>query len=60
MAESAEVLLALIAITAINLDCGASAALVCDGRLRNRPRSDDGHVDGGRPVVTAITFHPRH
>lgn len=58
LAESADVLVALGAITAINLDGGASAALVCEGRLHNRPRSDDGDVRGGRPVVTAITLRP--
>lgn len=59
LTENAEVLIALGAITAINLDGGASAALVYNGRLQNRPRSDDGDVHGGRPVVTAITLRPR-
>ena len=44
---------------AINLDGGGSASLVCDGRLVNRPREQDGsEIAGGRPVVTALTLTP--
>ena len=51
-------MIALGAERAINLDGGASAALVCEGQLLNVPRSDDGHIKGGRPVVTAVIFAP--
>ena len=44
---------------AINLDGGGSASLVCDGRLLNRPREQDGtDIPGGRPVVTALALTP--
>ena len=44
---------------AINLDGGGSASLVCDGRLLNRPREQDGTaIPGGRPVVTALALTP--
>ena len=44
---------------AINLDGGGSASLVCDGRLLNRPREQDGtEIPGGRPVVTALALTP--
>jgi hypothetical protein len=57
-AELAQTMVALGAERAINLDGGASAALVSEGRLRNVPRGDDGHIKGGRPVVTAVIFTP--
>lgn len=59
LAELADTLVALGAVRAINLDGGASAALVCNGRLRNVPRSDDGPIPNGRAAVTALVFaHP--
>jgi Phosphodiester glycosidase len=58
--EFAEVLLELGAITAINLDGGASSALVADGRLQNRPRGSDGNqIPGGRPAPTALSLLPQ-
>ena len=58
--ELANVLIALGASEAINLDGGGSASLVHEGRLRNRPREEHGaDLLGGRPVVTAIAFTPR-
>ena len=58
--ELAEVLVALGAHTALNLDGGGSTSLVCAGRLRNVPREDHGVVlAGGRPVSTVIAFTSR-
>jgi hypothetical protein len=54
--ELAETMVRIGAERAINLDGGASAALVCAGRLRNSPRSDDGDVAGGRALATALIF----
>ena len=46
--------------SAINLDGGGSASLVCGGRLVNRPREEHGaELLGGRPVATALVFEPR-
>jgi exopolysaccharide biosynthesis protein len=60
LAELAEALVALGAISALNLDGGGSTSLVCGGRLRNRPRESHGiELAGGRPVTTALTFTPR-
>jgi hypothetical protein len=60
LAELAEVLVALGAHSALNLDGGGSTSLVCGGRLRNVPREDHGVVlAGGRPVSTVIAFTPR-
>jgi Phosphodiester glycosidase len=60
LAELAEVLVALGARAALNLDGGGSTSLVCAGRLRNVPREDHGVVlAGGRPVSTVIAFVPR-
>ena len=43
--------------SAINLDGGGSASLVCDGHLRNRPREQHGiDLAGGRAVTTVIAF----
>jgi hypothetical protein len=58
--ELGELLLALGAESALNLDGGGSTSLVHDGELRNRPREEHG-VDllGGRPIVTAIAFVAR-
>jgi phosphodiester glycosidase len=57
--ELAAELVKLGATDALNLDGGGSASLVCEGRLRNRPREEHG-VDllEGRPIVTAIALHP--
>jgi Phosphodiester glycosidase len=57
LAELADALLALGATDALNLDGGGSASLVHDGRLRNRPREQNGaDLLEGREVVTAIAF----
>jgi hypothetical protein len=59
LAELAELLVALGAESAINLDGGGSTSLVCGGRLRNRPRA--GHeleLPLGRPIATALVFGP--
>jgi len=58
--ELAEVLVALGAREALNLDGGGSATLVAGGRVRNRPRAGFGVPEpGGRPVATALLFVPR-
>lgn len=60
LAELARVMVDLGATAAINLDGGGSVSLVVDGLLRNRPRSAEGdEIAGGRPLLTAIAFHPR-
>ena len=57
--ELAELVQGLGATSAINLDGGGSASLVCDGQLQNRPREDHGLVlAGGRPISTALVFEP--
>jgi hypothetical protein len=57
LAELADALVALGASEALNLDGGGSASLVYEGRLRNRPREQNGaDLLEGRPVVTAIVF----
>jgi exopolysaccharide biosynthesis protein len=59
LAELAEALVALGAVTALNLD-GGSTSLVCGGRLRNRPREAHGiELAGGRPITTALVFTAR-
>jgi len=60
LGELADTLVVLGARDALNLDGGGSAALVYNGRLRNRPREEHG-VDllEGRTVATAIVFEPR-
>lgn len=60
LAELSHALIDLGATEALNLDGGGSASLVHGGRLRNRPREQDG-VDllDGRPVVNAIVFEAR-
>jgi hypothetical protein len=58
--ELAEVLVALGARDAVNLDGGGSTTLIAGGRLRNHPRADRGVPEpGGRPVATALLFLPR-
>ncbi len=60
LGEFARALADLGAESAINLDGGGSASLVCDGRLVNRPREEHGiELLGGRPVATALAFEPR-
>jgi hypothetical protein len=57
--ELAQLMASLGAHEAVNLDGGGSTSLVCDGRLVNRPRDQDGTaIPGGRPVVTALTLTP--
>jgi hypothetical protein len=58
--ELAELLVALGARDALNLDGGGSTTLIAGGRLRNHPRADPGVPEpGGRPVATALVFLPR-
>jgi Phosphodiester glycosidase len=59
LSELADVLIALGARSALNLDGGGSASLVCDGRLVNCPREEHG-VDllDGRAVSTALVLSP--
>lgn len=60
LVELADLLVALGAAQALNLDGGGSASLVSDGRLRNRPRADhEIELPLGRPVATALVFAPR-
>jgi hypothetical protein len=59
LSELVGLMLELGAVSAINLDGGGSAALVCDGELRNTPRDDQGIIPGGRPIVTALVFEHR-
>jgi hypothetical protein len=60
LAELAELLVELGAEHALNLDGGGSTSLVCDRRLRNRPRADhEVELPLGRPVATALVFVPR-
>jgi hypothetical protein len=58
--ELAELLAALGAHTALNLDGGGSTTLIAGGRLRNRPRGGfNAPEPGGRAVATALLFVPR-
>ena len=60
LGELGELMASLGARAAINLDGGGSASLVCDGRLLNQPREQDGTpIPGGRPVSTALAFASR-
>ncbi|HYH59877.1 MAG TPA: phosphodiester glycosidase family protein [Thermoleophilaceae bacterium] len=55
--ELAELMAALGADRAINLDGGGSTSLVHDGILRNVPREEHGiELLAGRPVVNALVF----
>ncbi len=57
LGELATAMADLGATAAMNLDGGGSASLVCDGRLRNRPRESHGmELAGGRAVTTVIAF----
>lgn len=60
LGELAEVMAALGAQEAINLDGGGSATQVCGARIVNRPRELEGDdIPGGRPISTALTFTTR-
>jgi len=60
LGELADLMASLGALEAINLDGGGSASLVCDGRLMNRPREQDGtDIPGGRAVATVLAISPR-
>ncbi len=60
MLELAEVMVALGAETAINLDGGGSTTLVHRGHLLNRPySSQDQPAPASRKVVTALAFEPQ-
>jgi hypothetical protein len=60
MRELAELMAALGADRAINLDGGGSTSLVFGGALRNTPREEHGiELLVGRPVSTALVFESR-
>ena len=60
LGELAELLVALGARAAVNLDGGGSSSQVCGMRMVNQPREQDGdEIPGGRPICTAVTFTPR-
>ena len=60
LGELAELMAALGAQEAINLDGGGSATQLCGSRMVNRPRELDGtDIPGGRPICTALAFTPR-
>ena len=60
MRELSELMAALGAEHALNLDGGGSTSLVCGGLLRNVPREEHGiELPGGRPVSTILTFGTR-
>jgi exopolysaccharide biosynthesis protein len=55
--ELADLMAALGAERAINLDGGGSTSLVHDGVLRNVPREEHGiELVAGRPVANALVF----
>ncbi len=60
LGELAELLAALGAHAALNLDGGGSATQVCGMRMVNHPREQDGdEIRAGRPICTALTFTSR-
>jgi len=60
LAETAEAMLSLGAVDAINLDGGGSASMVVGGRLVNTPREEHGwELPGGRAICTALHFVAR-
>ena len=60
LAELAEVLVALGARHALNLDGGGSSSLVCGGELCNVAREKHGvELPGGRAISTALLFGAR-
>jgi len=57
LGELADVLVGLGAHSAMNLDGGGSASLVCDGELVNRPREQHGiELLDGRPIATLLVL----
>jgi Phosphodiester glycosidase len=59
LSELARLMVALGCRHALNLDGGGSTALVSGGRLQNFPRRDfEVPEPGGRPLATALAFHP--
>jgi hypothetical protein len=59
LGELADELVALGAHSAMNLDGGGSASLVCDGELVNRPREQHGiELLDGRPIATLLVLDP--
>jgi hypothetical protein len=61
LAELADLMLALGADEAINLDGGGSTSLVRGGLLVNRPREEHGlDLAVGRPISNALVFAPRN
>jgi hypothetical protein len=57
LAELADLLVGLGARTALNLDGGGSASLVCHGKLVNEPREEHGiGLLDGRPIATALVL----
>jgi hypothetical protein len=57
--ELARFMVALGCRDALNLDGGGSTALISGGRLQNFPRKDfELPEPGGRPLATALAFHP--
>ena len=59
LGELADALVGLGAHTALNLDGGGSASLVCHGELVNRPREQHGiELLDGREIATALVFTP--
>jgi hypothetical protein len=57
LGELADLLVGLGARTALNLDGGGSASLVCGGDLVNRPREQHGiELLEGREIATALAF----
>jgi Phosphodiester glycosidase len=60
LGELGDLLVGLGARTALNLDGGGSASLVCHGELVNRPREQHGiELLEGRQIATALTFAVR-
>jgi len=60
LGELSELMVALGARDAINLDGGGSTSLVSGGRLVNRPREEHGlDLPAGRPISTALLLLPR-
>jgi hypothetical protein len=60
LGELADALVGLGARSAVNLDGGGSASLVCNARLVNRPREQHGiELLDGRPVATALVLSAR-
>jgi hypothetical protein len=59
LGELADELVAIGARSALNLDGGGSASLVCDGELINRPREQHGiELLDGRPIATLLVLDP--